>query len=473
MASVITNTIISSSGRVINASLGLVALGFISRYLGASSYGQYALIFSLGTILQISADFGLHLTLTRSISKQKGKDNFYLSPVITLRLVFLAVSFFVGFIVIFFSPPLSHLIKGYLIAVGGLAFQSISQLFVGIFQKYGTVWKITIGDIAGRLVQLTGIIIMGAANASLGLMILFFSLSATVSAIVHRFLLPSHIKIKPSFNILAWKKTILVSWPLGLLLFFNAVYFRIDIVMLSFFKTSLEVGNYGIAYRLIESVLFFPAMFGGLLLPRLSRTWANHQHSLFLSWLNQGLGATAWSGVFVLTVLWLFPRSLINFISGPDYQLAPPLLSILSIALMAMFLGQVISIALVACHREKTLLMISASLALFNIIANAIFIPIWGASAAALTTVATEILAISWSSFVLLRIIAYRPSVKFLAQLSISVLATVISTIALPEQIPFLVQLFLSGLIYLAVNLLTKTITADRISLLLANERTH
>jgi len=68
-------------------------------------------------------------------------------------------------------------------------------------------------------------------------------------------------------------------------------------------------------------------------------------------------------------------------------------LTILGLAMATMFFGNIFGFVLVAQKQQHFLLKLYSALALFNIIANLIFIPQFGAIAAAWTTVITELLA--------------------------------------------------------------------------------
>ena len=50
----------------------------------------------------------------------------------------------------------------------------------------------------------------------------------------------------------------IASFPLGLTLLFNVVYFHIDSIILTFTRTSAEVGIYGLAYKIFELPLVLP-----------------------------------------------------------------------------------------------------------------------------------------------------------------------------------------------------------------------
>lgn len=466
--SILANTIIASSGRVLNVALGVVVLSLISRFLGITQYGSYTLLLAYGAILQIAADFGLYLTLSRNIVRHPNQENYYLSHITSLRLVLLAVTFGLGGLVSLVIPSLRGLITIYpLVALGFIA-QSLSQLMMGVYQKYGTIWRATAGDIIGRLVQVAGIVLLGARGATLTSMTVLFTLSLAVAAYVHRQLLPPALRIRPAFVWSAWRRLLAVSWPLGAVLVLNVIYFRIDTIILSLYRPAAQVGLYGLAYRLVESCLFLPAMFGGLLLPHLSSAWLNDRAS-FSRYLQQGAAAVVWGAVFTVLTLAFFAEPVILLVAGPAFTAAAPLLRILSIALGVMFLGNFVSFSLVAAGRQRTLLIIAATGAVANVVLNLIFIPPYGAPAAALTTLVTEAIVALSASLAVLRTVRVAISPAYLARLTSVTLITVFIYTILPAHWPVLIIITIGAATYCASSIATRLITGQNLSLLLTS----
>lgn len=464
--SILANTLIAAGGRLFNVALGIVIIGLITRFLGVIGYGSYVLLLAYGSILQTVADFGLYLTLTRAISQHPHQENYYLAHISSLRLVLLLIVFAAGGVIMLAFPSLRSLLPLYGIAAVGFAAQSLSQLMVGVYQKYGTVWRATIGDTAARLVQLAGIMMIGAARASLTSMITLFTLSVALAAYLHRRMLPSSVIIKPAFAWSIWRRILTTSWPLGALLILNVVYFRIDTIMLSLLRSPAEVGFYGLAYRLIEATLFLPAMFGGLLLPRLSYAWQHNQAQL-KTYLQQGMMVVFWAAALIVMVLFFFAKPIIILVAGHQFLAAAIPFSILTFALAAMFVGNLAGFSLVACHRQKALLILAGSLVIFNVFGNLILIPIWGAPGAAFTTVATEIIAALSATIMIQRQVRFVLPITFLVHLTLLSLLTVLVLNILPPAWPVLINIGITAGIYITLSMSTQIINRSKLSLLL------
>lgn len=408
--SIATNTAIALGGRVIQAGLGLLLVSLTSRFLGEAAFGTYSALLAYGSLLLIGADFGLYLTLTREAGHEPETMPSILSDITWLRLGGLTLVWIIGSIILLYIPSLASFRVAFWLVAAGLSAQSISQLMMGVFQARSVVWRATTGDIVGRLVQiiLTMIVIMQIfrVESVLGIVIAFTGATIAATA-VHYLLLPFPWRLKSPPVWVKARYIISQSWPAAAMLLLNAIYFRIDLVMLSALRPAAEVGLYGLAYRIIESALFIPAMFGGLLLPRFSSKI--FPRDLF----QESLIATFWAATGLCVIIVLLARPIIALVSGTAFSGAASLLMILSLALFAMFFGNLFGFTLVARGRQKSLMWLYLGLVVFNIVSNYLFIPHFGAAAAAWTTVATEIMAASVAGYLVWRIVPYRLSLNF------------------------------------------------------------
>ena len=394
---------------MLTVALGVVIVGFMTRLLGAASYGAYTLLISFGTIVQLVADGGLYLTLTRQLAEEPRQQTALISNVLSLRLALLVVVFTVGLMLTLVIPSLSGLTSAFLLIALGLSAQSLSQLFMGVFQQAQLMWPATLGDIIGRLVQLGTIGLVALATVTLSGMALAFALGAIAALVVHQLLLPQWAqrwRLAAAWP--AWRALLATSWPLGALLLLSVIYFRVDTIILSLYRDTSEVGYYGLAYRIIESALFFPAMLGGLLLPRLSEQLAAGTKQRAAQLLGEGVTlslAVAAAGCIVALV---FSEQLVALLSGSDFVPAAPLLRLLAPALLILFAGNIFGFALVALKQQLALLKLYAALVIVNIGLNLLFIPHYGAPAAAVTTLITEGLAASVAGWLVWHLLPWR-----------------------------------------------------------------
>lgn len=448
--SVVVNAAVAAVGRVVNALLGVVVTAITYRLLGVSSYGTYVLILSLGAILQMLADSGLYLSLARLIAAEPARQQDHISHILWLRWILFALVFGISLAVVGIVPQWRVLWRLLLVASGGLWFQSFSQLLMGVYQARAMVWRATVGDFMGRLAQLGIIALILRDSLTVGGALAAFTISSAVAWGVHRWLLPVRAIItRPSrASWRVWQNLLRDSWPLGLMLVLNAIYFRIDTVLLSWLRSPAEVGMYGIAYGIVEKVLFFPAMFGGLILPRLATALAHRQLVQAAAWITESLQMMMLAAIALLVIGIPLAPATMALITG---QLSPSghLLQILLIALVMMFLGNIFGFALVANRRQHALLQLYLGLVIFNVIANVLCIPVWGAEAAAWITVATETVSMGVAGIMLYQQIPFRLPLTFLRQLIVAALLTLIILVVMPASWPVVVRACIAGSAYL------------------------
>lgn len=458
-ASVLSNASIATVGRVLNAAIGLVITALLTRLLSPLGYGAYIALLSYGTLWQIGADFGLYLTLTRLLGKSRAEHEHDIAAVVSLRLSLLGVAFGVALIgVVFFSPIPNPLLPLLCILIG-LGFQSLSQLCIGIYQASSRMLPATIGDSLGRFVQLVAIAWIFWADMTQNAVLLaalIFTIGTAIAFGIHWNYLPSRQHFWPKVAWPQWRELVKVSWPLGALLILNTIYFRIDMIMLPLWRSATEVGLYALAYRLIENMLFFPAMFGGLLLPHLSSSSATPSYLKTL--LGETLKVILLGASLFTVILLILPEPIIQYIGGSQFMAAVPLVRILTLALLFMCFGNIFGFVLVAQGRNKTLLTLYICLVVFNVAANLIFIPRFGALAAAWITVITEAIATSTSGILVLSYIRprieYAWIIKWIGATTISFLVT----IYLPISMPGIVRLAVAAILFLALQVLLGTI---------------
>ena len=156
----------------------------------------------------------------------------------------------------------------------------------------------------------------------------------------------------------------------------TSVYTNLDTVMLGFMNTQTEVGLYSAAVKLKTVLVTAVTSLGTLLLPRLSYYIVNKMEDK-------------------LRDMIVFARDSILVLSGEAFLGAVIPMQILMPTLVFIGFSNITGIQiLVPEGKEKFLLISIAAGALLNLILNAIWIPYWGATGAAISTTIAEALVL-------------------------------------------------------------------------------
>ncbi len=201
------------------------------------------------------------------------------------------------------------------------------------------------------------------------------------------------------------KKLFFASTPIALILIFNLIYFRIDNFILILTRPTTEVGIYGLAYKIFETVLVVPTFF------------MNAVYPLFLSRSGESAGRqvvfrrtvkTALAGLFLLSlnalvVVWFLSPLLV--LLRPEFRQSTGALRVLAIGFPFFFVSSGVMWALIARKKQKILALLYGISMIINIALNILFIPDYGFMAAAWITVISEAMVLLVSALLLLPLV--------------------------------------------------------------------
>lgn len=412
------NTIISAGARIIGVVLSLVSIGFIARYLGKEGFGSYSLILAFLYTFNILADLGLYSLMTREISRPGADEKKIASNIFTIRIVALLLFLGIAAIIIWFFPYSFQVKLGVLIGSIAYFFMSASQVLMGIFQKHLRMDKPSLAELIGRLTQLGLVILL--IFLDLGFFAILFALiiSTLLIFIINFIFARGHISLGFSFDFSLWKKLLKAAIPIGLSIVLTLIYFKIDSIFLSlgFINRSsvnpiVDVGIYNIAYKVLEGVIFFPAMFVGLIMPLLSKFAFSNQER-FKKIFQKGLDVLIIFIVPLVIGLLILSLPIVVLIGGKDFSVSALTLQILAFAIGLIFLGNLFGHSIIALDKQKKAAWIYFGGMLFNVITNLIFIPKYSYLGAAMTTVFTELLVTVLMFYLICKTIHYFPCFK-------------------------------------------------------------
>lgn len=404
------NSVVQIGGKILSMVIGLVTIKILTVQLGVSGFGGYTTILNFLLIFGIIADLGLYIVLTQEIaSDDREKNNHDVSNIFTLR----AVSAITSIVVI---GSLVGLLTNYdpeikrLIAFGGfgMVFMSMAQVFVGVFQTHLRTDYIVVGEVISRLTLMLGVIALSTFGYfSLTHVIYIFVVSNFLQFGYTWFGVKKYYQVKIDFDLKYWKYLLKESLPLFIVIAFNLVYYKIDTLMLSLLQSQEAVGYYGVAYKILEILAVFPGMFVGLLLPIFARHHNNPEAFKKLTGKAMLFIMSLAVPVFVGGLLMADEGILV--VSDDSFSSSIFPLRILFGGIFCIFISNLLSHILIGAKLQKKIMFISISGAAINVVLNAIMIPKYSFTGAAITTTVTEILVMIMYFIQVKRHIGYIP----------------------------------------------------------------
>ena len=464
------NVFTASAGRVLGSILALISIGFITRALGREGFGEYATVLAYLSIFTILADLGLYTIMTREISRPGSNEKYIVSNFFTLRLV-AAASLLVFSALIIFLFPYSDTVKiGVVFTVLAYLFLSLSQVLMGIFQKYLVMHIAGTAEVVGRGLQLLLVWIFFLKGYGLFAYLWAIVGGSAVMFFINLYFARKIIPFSLSISLTYWKKIITTALPVAVSLVFTLLYFKIDTIMLSLMKSTEEVGIYNAAYKVLETTLFFPAMFVGIMMPILSRTAHTPAFRVIF---NQTFRILTLGAIPMVVGGIILSSSIVLLIGGSEFLIAAAPLQVLFLAVGLIFYGNLGGSSIVALNLQKQGMAIYFFGMLFNITANIFVIPHYSYMGAAWTTVITELLITLLLFGLIWRRVGISPHIRGLFWIisSVVVMGGVVYFLVSPISAPTaFLKLFgivvLGGIVYGALLLILRAVSLQELKAL-------
>lgn len=412
------NTIIQIVSKIISTIIGLLIVAIITRYLGQNGFGEYTTIITFLSFFGIIADLGLTLVTVQQISKPEIDQDKALGNLLGLRLV--SALFFLGLAPVFslFFPYSLEVKQAIAIAAFSFLFIALNQILVGLFQKQLRMDKVSIAEIANRLFLLVGVILVAAHDYGIIGIMLATTLSSLLSFILHLIFARSFARISLRFDWDYWKTLIIMSWPLALTIALNLIYLKADTLLLSLIEREseigviAEVGIYGAAYKVIDVLVTLPFMFAGIILPLLSKRWAENDQEGFKQLLQKSFNVMAMFTIPMIAGTQILGTDIMTIVAGNDFALSGPILKVLIFAAGIIFLGNIFAHAVIAIEKQKNIIYAYFFTAITALIAYIFFIPRYSYFGAAGVTIYSETVIAIASFYVVWKYTSFVPKLN-------------------------------------------------------------
>ena len=436
--------------------------------LGASFYGQYVTAYEFLAFFGIIADMGLFAVAVREISKSDNEKNpvnsseFILGNILSLRLLLiLGVIIFAGFSAQFVPKYSPELKLGIWITAISMGLTILAGTLSSVLQARMKIPRFSASLVIGKIV-LAGLIFFILKNTEIfaGFNIFFILLWAGVisnlifAGLVYYFV-SREIKIKLLWNLEFIKKTLKETISYGLALVLQTLYLRIDMILISMILGISFAGIYGVATRVLESILVLGIFFGQAMLPQISAQEKDvKKSSASLVW---GIEKLLILSLPIVIGVSFFSRDLVLLLSSKEFlstttQIgSDKILQILIPTVFFAFFNQLFTFTLVAKNLQRKLVLINGLALVLNAVLNLIFLREYGIIAAAISTVVCEVLVFILLSREIKNHFTFPFSVKNLGLIFLANLAIFVEIFFPPLRNNLLLSVLVCGITYLGI----------------------
>lgn len=459
------NTLVQIIGKALGLFFSVITLGLLTRYLGPTLFGYHTTVFAFLQIFGILIDFGLQMITAQLISDPRYDERTMLSNIFTLRLCSAFAFFAAPLVALFFPyPPIVKI--GIIITSLTYFFITSSTVLVGLFQKHFAMGKVALADFINKFLLFVFVAIGVALNKGLIWIFLITGVSNAVYFFLLLYFSYSIQKFKLAFDKTVWTLILSRSWPIALSIALNLVYFKADTLILSLTRTQNEVGLYGAPYKILEVMVNLSYLFLGLLLPVLTKDYAEKNMDRFRRILQKGFEVMVIAAIPLIVGTAVAGENIMVFIAGEDFIVSGGIAKILMIATGIIFVSAVFGYGVVAVNRQKQVLIFYAVNAAWSLVAYGIFIPRYSFWAAAWITVVSEMVILFSSLYILHKHTRFKPKLAiFLKTLFASIVMGAVlftaDTLNLASGYALIGTLLVCAFIYGACLYMVKGITKN------------
>ncbi|MBP7134631.1 flippase [Patescibacteria group bacterium] len=388
------NTGVQLIGKAISTVFGIFAIGLLTRLLGQEGFGLYTAANSYLQIFALALDLGINVTFTALLGEHAGDEAYEkrcVSALFTLRFLMASIVLIGSPLLWWLIYPQEHVMLLAIIALtGSVFFPALSQILIGLQQRHMRMHVPAIAEVIARTVLLGGLLLGIWLNLPALSLLWLVSLASVASFLWTLAFARPRGRIYWNWDPSFWIQTLQRSWPVGISIAFNLVYFKADSLILSRVRPLSEVGIYGAAYRVLEILITVPFMYAGILLPLLSEVWGQKDRARFSIYISRSLEAMLYLTCPLLVGTILLGPRLMTLVAGPEFVDSGRILRILILAVAVIYLNTITSHVIVALNKQRAMLPLYIIVAIATLTGYVVFIPRFGMWAAAWLTFASE-----------------------------------------------------------------------------------
>lgn len=374
---------------VVGSGLGIVTSAFLARVLGVSGFGVLSLGRTMMDYILLPMSLGIMAIGSREISASSDRKGPIAGDVLLSRLIMSGLSAvaLLATAVLVLDPQLRQVL---LVLSLMIPLQLVNLDW--LYNAYESQWLPSIARPAGKVVYAVGtfLLVRGPNQLWIAAAMLVLELAIMVAILGPKAW--SLIDLRGSIRerIRDASAHIMHSLPAGLANLGGRIKTNIDVLMLGAMSTSLAVGYYSAAYRLVYFVQTFAGLYAMVLLPRLSRSVEAAEEDtrdVVASSVRAALTACA----AVLGIVAPLGAEIMVLLFGVAYRPAAPVMVPLVVASAAFIVSMTLGHAVLGLRYDRFYASAAWAAAVVNIGINLYVIPRWSFYGAAASTLVTEV----------------------------------------------------------------------------------
>jgi O-antigen/teichoic acid export membrane protein len=356
---IVSNTLAQVAAPASRAVIGVFLTIALTRYLGVTKFGAYALAFAYVALINgIFANWGLSTICLREISRHPDERAIWISSAALLQLLIAITAYavlLVGMVVLHYPSSVEYAIVLYGLSVFFTPLDIIALPFQAEFRLHRTVPPSLTGVILHFLLTMSVIALHGPLIALIG--------AALVALIVQwlwmMVLARPWLIARPHPIYLHWKMLAREAWPIGTVATISSFMQQSPALVLSHFGLE-AVGIFAAANKFPQILVLLPLMINTSAFPLLSHL-AHNSDKAFHTLVDHLLGTIIMVAVPLAIFMFGFSSLIIRVVFGANFLNAALPLGLLGASLAVSMPALVIGEATIAAGKQRLNLIVQIS----------------------------------------------------------------------------------------------------------------
>jgi O-antigen/teichoic acid export membrane protein len=384
--------------RVLNLALGVGVTLLLVRTLGTEGFGRWSVLLAVIGFVSYFGSLGLAQVAVERAAADPDRSPHWFGALITLRLALIG--------------PVTLLSLGVCLALADdsnmrlAAVLVCATLPVAVLSALSVVFQLQVRNVVVTAIELGNSVLWAAAVGLIALrdgglvaMAGGFLAVATVTNVAYIVLAlrASPVRFRRSRPL--WPDLLRQGLPVGIGGLLTLGYGYVDQVIVFEIAGVRDAGLYGAVYRIYERIQFLPAAIMTTLFP-LFVAARDHDPERVRRLFHTAVDYLLLTSLPALAITLAGSEPITRLLFGADFTDAAPALPLLMATFVVVSIGYLTGYLIVAYRLQREFVLIAVGALVFNVATNLALVPSYGFMAAAWLTLATEVLVMSLSLWI-------------------------------------------------------------------------
>ena len=433
--------------RTLNLALGVGVTLLLVRTLGTDGFGRWSVLLAVVGFVSYFGSLGLAQVAVERAAADPDRSPHWFGALVTLRLALIGPVTLLSLGVCLLLADDSEMRVAAVLVCTTLPLAVLSALSV-VFQLQVRNVVVTAIELGNSVVWTAAVAVLFLLDAGLVPIAAAFLGVATLTNVAYIVfaLRASPVHFRRSRPL--WGDLLRQGLPVGIGGLLTLGYGYVDQVIVFEIAGVRDAGLYGAVYRIYERAQFLPAALMTTLFP-LFVAARDHDPDRVRRLFRTAVDYLMLTSLPALAISLAGAEPITRLLFGPDFTDAAPALPLLMATFVVVSLGYLTGYLIVAYNLQRKFLLIAVGALVFNVAANLALVPSYGFMAAAWLTLATEVLVMSLSMWIVCSAMGVTPTGDHLGRIVFAATVTGLAGWGLEEAgVPTAAWVAAAGLLY-------------------------